>query len=68
MKRNGRWTKADVLRDFRENILPLIRKRYESDGRVDKPARREEWNNYVDALQKDGMITRHQADTWDNPF
>lgn len=68
MKRNGRWTKADVLRDFRENILPLIRAKYETDGRVDGPARREEWNNYVDALAQDRVITRWQADNWTNPF
>lgn len=29
---------------------------------------RENWNNYVDALQKDNQITEHQASTWDNIY
>jgi hypothetical protein len=61
-------SKAEALADFRENVLPYIRKEYEQDRRVDGPARREAWNNYTDALQKDGLITRYQCDTWDNPF
>ncbi len=61
-------TKKQVLADFRECNLPAIRKAYEQDGRVDAIARREEWNNHVDALAKDRVITRWQADNWSNPF
>lgn len=61
-------TKKQVLRDFRENVLPSIRATYEQDGRVDGPARREAWNNYTDALCTDRQITRHQCDNWTNPF
>lgn len=61
-------TKKQVLADFRENVLPAIRSMYEQDGRVDAIARREEWNNYVDMLARDGVITQKQADNWDNPY
>lgn len=38
------------------------------DGRLDKPMRRQFWNDYVDFLQKNGNITVKQAETWDSPF
>ena len=31
-------------------------------------AKRESWNNFVDALNKEGYISDRQAMTWDNPF
>jgi hypothetical protein len=34
----------------------------------DKPALREEWNNFTDRLCKDGQITPRQYDRWQNPF
>ena len=34
----------------------------------DKIAKRTEWNDYTDALCKDGLITSKQYDTWDQPF
>ena len=34
----------------------------------DKPALREQWNNFVDALCRDKSITEKQASTWINPF
>lgn len=35
---------------------------------TDKPALREAWNNYTDALCKDSRITSRQYETWQNPF
>jgi hypothetical protein len=58
-------TKRQAIANFRELVMPEIIRRY---GRGDVIAQREEWNNYVDALQKDGAVTRYQADTWSNPF
>ena len=29
---------------------------------------REEWNNYIDMLARDGDITRDEAEDWDNPY
>jgi hypothetical protein len=34
----------------------------------DKPAKREAWSDYIDMLQKGGLITEKQAHSWDNPF
>ena len=53
-------TKDEALRNFRETVLPYIRQRYEQD-RIDHVARRIAWNDYVDALHRDGLITDKQA-------
>lgn len=58
-------TKRDALAQFRALVMPELLKRY---GRGDVTAQREAWNNYTDALCKDGSITRAQCDTWTNPF
>jgi len=34
----------------------------------DKPMLRQLWNDYVDGLHKDNMISTYQAATWTNPF
>jgi hypothetical protein len=49
-------TKKEYLRYFRSEVLPLIREQYEQDRRIDYPARREAWNNDIDALVKDGQL------------
>ena len=36
--------------------------------RGDEVAKRTEWNDYTDALCKDGLITSKQYNTWDQPF
>lgn len=59
-------TKKEVVRLFNTEILPAVRARYEQDGIPDWPARREEWNNYVDSLIKDGQVPR-SADGWSGP-
>lgn len=62
-----KYTKAQVERSFRETILPCVRERFEQDGAADYPARSEAWNNFTDALCKDGAITSHQYNTWSHP-
>lgn len=52
---------------FKAEALPLIRDEYEQDGRRDLPARRKAWNNFTDYLQKEGLITMHQYETWIHP-
>jgi len=64
----NRMTKDQALRMFKEEILPEIKRQYESDGIKDIPARRESWNDFTDMLCKDGQITTKQYETWDNPF
>lgn len=61
-------TKREALREFRELILPEVRRKYEADGRVDRVARAEAWSNWTDALRKERRITAHQDRTWSNPF
>jgi len=58
-------TKAQALQMFRDNIAPMVREEF---GRGDVIALREEWNNFTDAMYKDGQISLHQYDTWANPF
>ena len=36
--------------------------------RGDEVAKRTEWNDYTDALCKDGLITQKQRENWDQPF
>lgn len=64
---NEALTRDQVWSRFRNEILPGIKKRYEQNGRPDKPARREAWNNYVDSLVKDGSVTEKAADSWGHP-
>lgn len=59
--------KKEFKKYFVAEILPAIRERYEQDGRVDYPARREEWNNLVDAMAQDGEIPPRGAD-WVCPW
>jgi hypothetical protein len=49
-------TRRDFESYFRREILPYVRDLFEPDGRVDKPARREEWNNHIDVLLRDGEL------------
>lgn len=56
--------KSDVVAFCRQ----VFREHPEEFPRHDAVARREFFNNYTDALCKDGEITLHQYQTWDNPF
>ncbi len=60
--------RAQVIKQFKEDILPVIKSEYEQDGRIDYPARREAWNNYTDALRTDEEITEHAYNTWACPW
>lgn len=58
----------EVLADFRENVLPMVKAQYEQDGKRDSIARREAFNDHTDALCKDRRITAKQYETWGNPY
>lgn len=62
-----KMTKAQVVAEFKEFVLPQVKVMYEQDGRMDRCARREAWNDYTDMLCKDRLITPHQYDTWVHP-
>ena len=55
-------TKAEALRCFNELWKNTIY------SRTDVTAKRTMWNDYTDALCKNGLITSKQYDTWDQPF
>ena len=54
-------TKAEALRDFRQLFKTFGK-------RGDAIAKREDWNNYTDALCKKGLITLKQYENWGQPF
>ena len=56
--------KQQFDKHFKMEVLPLIAEQYESDGVPDRPARREYYNNEMDAFCKDGVITEQQANDW----
>ena len=50
-----------VLEEYKTYTLPGIKYKYERDGIVDVPARREAWNNLIDFMNKDGALTDTEA-------
>ena len=59
-------TKAEALKLFR--FIYKIKAIENGYRKGDEVAKRSEWNDYTDALCKDGLITSKQYDTWDQPF
>ena len=60
-------TKQQTERLFKSEVLPSIISQYEQDGKIDKPARRQAWNDFTDMLCKDGQITENQYMNWRQP-
>lgn len=58
-------TKQEAIQVFKQYILPSVILTY---GKNDKPAKAEAWNDYTDALCKNGQITVKQYNSWSNPF
>ena len=63
---NYRMTKKQAVDSFRELWRDLLVS--EPHYRGDSIAKRCAFNDYVDSLNKDGMVTDHQAYNWSNPF
>ncbi len=59
-------TKAQVVDEFRDLWRNSLS--YDPQLRGDYVAKREAFNNFVDLLNKQRMITDRQANTWTNPF
>jgi hypothetical protein len=59
-------TKVQALEQFRHNWNVLIKQ--QPKWKDDVVAKRESWNTFVDALNKEGWVNDHQAMTWSNPF
>ena len=58
---------SDAVEQFTEMILPMVQQQYERDGEPDIVARSEAWNNYVDALHSDEVISDWQVANWEHP-
>ena len=59
-------TKVQALQQFRHNWNVHIKQ--QPKWKDDVIAKREGWNNFVDALNKEGWVNDHQAMNWSNPF
>jgi len=61
-------TKREALNQWKTYRLPAILwAEAQCSGRPDRSRRREDWNNYTDALCKAGAITDRQNETWTHP-
>lgn len=61
-------TKVEAVRSFRRHIMPtiwVIERR--QSGLKDQPLRNQAWNDYKDALYKEGNITDWQYNNWTHP-
>jgi hypothetical protein len=57
----------EAIQRFEEAILPMVIRDCEQDGEIDKPARREAWNNFTDFLCKSEEISDWQYENWEHP-
>lgn len=58
-------TYEQICEIFEMEIAPLVRQEYGADDYI---ALREEFNNWTDALCKDGQITEEMYEDMDNPY
>ncbi len=56
-------TKAEALRDFK-----ILYKTFTNYRKGDLVAKRTEWNDFTDALCKQGLIATNQYINWHQPF
>jgi len=65
-KRNA-MTKKEFERMFEDEIMPMIMEsELRGSGRIDKPGRRQAWNDTIDAYIKDGTLPERAGD-WSKP-
>ena len=60
------FTKKEAIKLFR--YIYKIKAERLGYRKSDKAAKRTEWNDYTDALCKDGLITSNQFVNWHQPF
>ena len=63
---NYRMTKVEAVASFRELWRDFLSSNPHFRG--DSIAKRCSFNDYVDGLNKDGLVTDYQAYNWSNPF
>lgn len=60
-------TKKEVISQFLSEVMPVIEDYEANSGLKDWPMRRESWNNFVDVLHRDEVITDNQVNNWCQP-
>ena len=60
-------TRDQAINEFELFVLPTVIEHKEQDGIIDRPARREAWNNWTDGLCKDNQISDWQYANWTQP-
>jgi len=63
---NYRMTKKQAVEQFRWDWSDFLKSNPHFRG--DSIAKRCAFNDYVDGLNKDGLVTDYQAYNWSNPF
>jgi len=58
------YTQAQFDAEFKANDLQTIAQQYERDGIPDRPARREAYNNKMDAYHREGLISDDAVNEW----
>ena len=61
-----RLTKKQAVHQFRWDWSDFLKSN--PSWRGDKVAKRCAFNDFVDALNKDGLVSDYQAYNWSNPF
>ena len=61
-----RLTKKQAVKQFRWDWSDFLKSN--PSWRGDKVAKRCAFNDFVDALNKDGLVSDYQAYNWSNPF
>ena len=52
---------TDMGEQYECFVLPAVKATYELDGVIDRPARRQEWCNFIDSKNKSGELTDYEA-------
>ena len=60
-------TRDEAIEQFDNYVLPIVIQLHEQDGQIDECARSEAWNNWTDAMCKDGQISDWQYENWTHP-
>jgi hypothetical protein len=49
-------SEQNLFERFKQEVLPNVAAKYEKDGTIDRPARYEAWNNWIDSLEKNDEL------------
>ena len=61
-KMNESMSAEDIIEEYKNEVLPIIKKKYENDGRIDRDARYQAFVDFVDSLSQEDLISEEMAD------